>query len=284
MFSRNKKIDDSLKKALDLIDEISPIDNKAVGDILVNSGLITDETYVLVYDSKLYILMRESLTKEEEESNCKTIFNFVGKVEQLIRNSEVIISRSGNGSNWVYGSGCDTFTSGQLPMVFKVGEGIELRKDKEGFSLTKENNTYREIELDPSLSQYLLSLFPCTIYPTSSYKAFVERKYQTETQFSLRLAGRSNILACCAFVVSIIGVVGSVFISNYWGHTTLEKRQYHELIETIKSKPLPNFKCNFDGKCKNSQKEKLDTVSEPMKETKGQTKSAKPNSKRKKSN
>lgn len=225
-------MDVSYKKALDVIASISPIDKKSVGDVMIESGVISSDEFIYTHNDESLLLHNTNDNPKKVAERWKMIISFIGLIQNL-KTGNLIFLQHVEPSDWVYGVAVSKFCPCQNPYEFDLGSDIKLKRTANGFIIKKDNNIYSEIPINNEISKELRKYICCLIYPGKDFDIYRDRGYISPMEYSLSLSRRANKWASLAFFVAIVSFILSPFLFNWWGYSTIKEDQFKQLLDSI---------------------------------------------------
>ena len=222
----------SLIKALNIISAISPIDKKTVGDIMVDSGILSTEEFVYIHNGEATLFHENGENQETITEKWKVILSFIGLIQNL-RIENLIFLHPTSLDKWVYGKDLTMFQSGQNPNEYNLSNNAKLTIGASGSTIKKGEHTYSEIPINSDISKALFNYMVCSIYPGKGYAKYRERGYITPMEYSLKLSRKANNWAVGAFIIAIISFTLSPFLFNWVGYSTIKDSQFKQLLDSI---------------------------------------------------
>lgn len=117
--------------------------------------------------------------------------------------------------------------------IIEVSEGMATWNDKDGKLKMKGFKCPQN--LTRKMKRYLAS----AIFPTSVLMELQANDYKTQEELSLlkqlKDAKHNLLIAQISLIVSLSMPIISIFISNRWGYTTIEKAQYENITRLLDS-------------------------------------------------
>lgn len=239
IFSSHKlKIDDSFIKALDIISAISPIDKKTVGDVMIESGILSDNEFVYVHDDEITLFHDSTENHESIIDRWRKILSFIGLIQNL-RTENLIFLHPISLNKWIYGQDLTKFQATQTPNEYDLSNNAKLIIGRDQLTIKKGEQFYSELTINSDISKALCYYIVCSIYPGKEYAKFRDRGYITPMEYSLNLSRKANNWAIGAFIIAIISFLLSPFLFNWVGYSTINDTQFKRLLDSISQCAMP---------------------------------------------
>ena len=229
---KTSPMDVSFIKALDIIADISPIEKKSVGDIMIESGIISSNEFIYIHDDNAILLHSSNENNQMVAERWKTILSFIGLIQNL-KKENLIFLQPVEFSNWVYGAEVVQYSPCQNPYEYDLGSNIKLKRTAYGFIIETNDYTYSEVPINSEISKELHKYLSCLIYPGKDFEIYRDRGYISPMEYSLNLSRKANKWAYLAFFVAIVSFILSPFLFNWWGYSTINEDQFKQLIDSI---------------------------------------------------
>lgn len=212
----------------------------AYGKLLLEIYFLMEKTAFLFNNkagSYSVLVKKESEQEQSEKEFLLTskLVELISYLQRLEKESLIyIVPEKANDVNLLY-QGCTIERQGTLAGQYILSDGSLLGINKGIYFIEKDGKVLlsslrEESSLYVELKRYLCS----RVYPTSGLKEYIEGGFKNEDQ---RQAAEANRLSRnsirLAWFAAIVSPFASLLLGNCFGITTIDRKQFDNIIQTI---------------------------------------------------
>ena len=218
----------------DLSQEISPLGEK-LACVLFKRGKLAMSVQVDGRGEE--ILLPAALSQHLVQKVLLDLTDLIATLSYLEKSRLIILVKLETPFTGVFYEGSDKFEGGQLPHVFHLSNDLTLTTKTNEATRLMEN---KELVLEGcSVAEAIskpLAYFLCNmVMPTQALKEYVDRNYKTrEEQLTRRGLRYSVISMILAVIVAAVSPIGTVWIVNKHGVSTIRQEQFDSLLHTAR--------------------------------------------------
>lgn len=231
MLSKTKKI---LKESLLRLDSSVFSTRLCLGFVLAPTLFVKGERALLidVTNDRAVVF---ATNKKEADYSIMVLTELIALVKSMKQNGLLLaVDYKKTDLELLYSASCNDLQSGSIPNTYSTSDGCELvcspdlqLKDGaislSGFSLPT--------QLFPFIKETLLAVF----FPTPDLIDYLNRGFCSPEFYQTKRALRvSRISVIVAFLIGVLSPFAAVFLGNKWGHSTIESKQFNEIICSIR--------------------------------------------------
>lgn len=189
------------------------------------------------------ILLPQTYTQKSLQEVVLSLTDLIAVLSFLEKTRLIVLMECEEPFIGVYYEQCRMFNGDQLPHKFHLSDDLMLTTSpEEPTRLLKDDMVVLEMRqisatVVDSLGRYLNS----SVLPTKALKEFVERGYRTQEEELTRKGLRYSIISMIIAVVIAIGsLLGSVWVSNKHGVSTITPIQFDSLLHSTRPVLITN--------------------------------------------
>lgn len=177
----------------------------------------------------------EQNQSEKEFEETSKLVELISYLQRLEKENLIYIVLEKTNDVYLLYQGCTIEGQGTLAGQYILSDGRILGIDK-GIYYIENNGEVLLSSLREESSLYVeLKRYLCSrVYPTSGLKEYIEGGFKNEDQ---RQAAEANRLSrnsiCLAWFAAIVSPFASLILGNCLGITTIDKKQFDKIIQTI---------------------------------------------------
>lgn len=234
----NAIIDDLLK--------INIQDPEVFGDLISKYLFKDGESALLIYGQKPYLLVRNTATDSFISSKILLLLELISVIESLQKSHDVLVLNSVGNPVCVYYDGKQQL-SNTLQDIYKLsGNQVLTVGPRNQISINKDSSPLlsKVIELT-SLQMEFAKYMSSVVLPTSGLSKFKENGYvDNDIYLNLRSLKVSRISIIVAVIIALLSPIVSVVLNNAISYSTIERNQFEQIIEAIKTSKIIHYDTN----------------------------------------
>lgn len=183
------------------------------------------------------ILLPVSLSQHSVQKVLLDLTDLIATLSYLEKSRLIIIVKSEMPITEVFYEGSDKFEGGQLPHVFHLSNDLTLttKTDEATRLMENEELVLEGCSVADAISKPLTYFLCNKVMPTQALKKYVDRNYKTrEEQLTQRGLRYSVISMIIAVIVAAVSPIGTVWIVNKHGVSTIRQEQFDSLLHTAR--------------------------------------------------
>lgn len=223
----NKKIIKAL--AQKGFDDVKPF-GQSVSHILFARG----ERALLHINGHYSILLSKNADATKELRTLAELLSYLHYMEQ----EHIIYVQYGEtqSNDFVFYCGCDDMKKSSAIQGFELGDGVILKETAGSYQIRINGSTAvlgQVVNIDFFTKE--IERFLCgRLLPTAALQSFINHGFLSENDYNnhqaLIISHRSVVVA---LIIACLSPIATLWVTNKWGITTIEKSQYSTIIEKI---------------------------------------------------
>lgn len=226
----NKKIIKAF--ALQGFNEVKPF-GQSVAHIL----FARDERALLHIDGHYSVLLKRDADATKELRTLTELLSYLRYMEQ----EHIVYVQSGEkqSNDFVFYNDCEDMKKSSAIQGYELGGGIALKETGGNYQISNSDNTTvlsQVVNIDfitEEVEKYLCG----RLLPTAALQSFLDHGFLSENDYNnlqaLEISRRSIIVA---LIIACLSPIATLWMTNKWGISTIEKTQYSTIIEKIGGK------------------------------------------------
>lgn len=213
-------------------DEVKPF-GLSVAHILFARG----ERALLHINGHYLILLPQNADATKELKTLAELLSYLRYMEQeyivYVQNGEV------QSNDFVFYSGCDDMKKLSAIQGYELGDGVILKETAGNYQICANGKTAelsQIVNIDfitEDVEHYLCG----RLLPTAALQSFIDHGFLSENDYNnhqtLKISRRSILVA---LIIACLSPIVTLWMTNKWGISTIEKTQYSTIIEKIGEK------------------------------------------------
>lgn len=213
-------------------DEVKPF-GQSVAHILFTRG----ERALLYINGHYSILLPQNTDATKELKTLAELLSYLRYMEQ----EHIIYVQNGEAqsNDFVFYSGCDDMKKSSAIQGYELGDGVVLKEIAGNYQISTNGNLAvlsQMVNIDfitADVEKYLCG----RLLPTAALQSFIDHGFLSENDYNnhqaLNISRRSIFVA---LIIACLSPIVTLWMTNKWGISTIEKTQFSTIIEEIRGK------------------------------------------------